>query len=67
MRPRSKQIIIKAINNPYLTLFNAAKIIRIGAVLQARRGTERYAKLKGGITIIIKRFPPTFYTHFIQQ
>jgi len=33
MRPRSKQMIVGVVNNPYLAFFNAVKIIRIGAVL----------------------------------
>jgi len=60
-------MIVGTVNSPYLALSNAAKIIRIGAVLQARRGAKRYARLKNGIIIIIRRFPPIFYTHFTQQ
>jgi len=67
MRPRLKQMIIRIINNLYLALFNAVKIIRIGAILQARRGAKGYAKLKGGITTVIKRFPFISYTYSTQQ
>jgi len=67
MRPRSKQMIVRTVDSPYLTFFNAAKIIRIGAVLQTRRRAKGYAKLKGGIITIIRRFPPIFYTYPTQQ